>query len=72
MGRRFPVPSTSLLSLQDVLHWPLIALFPGVFGCVRVSALVCGQFMSAIIKKLFSLIKESFYFVKLFYKTTLS
>lgn len=50
-GRRFPVPSTSLLSLQDVLHWPLIALFPGVFGCVRVSALVCGQFMSAIMKK---------------------
>lgn len=44
LGRKFPVPSTSLLLLQDVPHWPLIASFPGVCAVVHVSALVCGQF----------------------------
>ncbi len=33
-GHRFPVLSPAL-QLQDVLHWPLIASFPGVPVCVQ-------------------------------------
>lgn len=33
-GHRFPVPRPAL-QFQDVLHWPLVASFPGVSVCVH-------------------------------------